>query len=63
MVTTLSKLVEMIERGSVPAWLRGEILAKKEDITKVLREGGSFTLVGPAGEKVNIRADKSAVAA
>jgi hypothetical protein len=63
MVTTLSKLVEMIERGTVPAWLRDEILAKKEEITKVLREGGSFTLVGPGGEKVNIRAEKSAVAA
>ena len=63
MVTTLSKLVEMIERGTVPAWLRDEILAKREEITTVLREGGSFTLVGPNGEKVNIRADKSAVAA
>ena len=63
MITTLSQLVEMIERGTVPAWLRDEILAKKEEITKVLREGGSFTLEGPSGEKVNIRADKSAVAA
>lgn len=63
MITTLSKLVEMIERGTVPLWLRDEILAKKEEIANVLRDGGSFTLVGPRGEKVNIRADKSAVAA
>jgi hypothetical protein len=63
MVTTLSKLVEMIERGTVPTWLRDEIIAKKAEIARILREGGSFTLVGPRGEKVNIRAEKSALAA
>jgi hypothetical protein len=63
MVTTLSKLVEMIERGTVPTWLRDEIIAKKSEIARVLREGGSFTLAGPNGEKVNIRAEKSALAA
>lgn len=63
MDTTLSKLVEMIERGAVPTWLRDEILAKKDDIAKVLRDGGSFTFVGPDGEKVNITAEKNAVAA
>jgi len=63
MVTTLSKLVEMIERGTVPDWWREQIIAKKEEIDQALREGGSFTLIGQNGEQVTIRAEKQTAAA
>jgi hypothetical protein len=63
MVTTLSQLVEMIERGTVPTWLRDEITAKRKEISNVVRDGGEVVLSGPKGERVNIRADKQAVAA
>jgi hypothetical protein len=58
MITTLSMLVAMIERGTIPAWLRADILAKRDEITKVVQDGGSFTLDGPAGEQVIITAEK-----
>jgi hypothetical protein len=63
MVTTLSKLVEMMERGAIPAWIRDEVTARREEIAKALHENGIYTLNGPNGERVDIRANKSAVAA
>jgi len=63
MVTTLSQLVDMIERGTIPAWLRDQVMAKREQILSVLRDGGEVVLTGPKGERVNIHADKQAVAA
>jgi len=56
MVTTLSDLIEMIERGTVPVWLRNEILAKSAEIETALRTGGSITLEGPDGEMIDINA-------
>lgn len=59
MVTTLSRLVEMIQTGAVPAWLREYVLEHKEDISNGLRQRGEFTIpAGPNGEQVNIRADR-----
>jgi hypothetical protein len=63
MVTTLSSLVDMIERGTVPAWLREEIVAKREQIANALRDGGEIELNGPNGDRVSIHAEKQAVAA
>jgi hypothetical protein len=63
MVTTLSQLVAMMEKGTVPSWLRGEITAKKEQIANALRQGGEVSLNGPNGERVNIRAEKQVAAA
>jgi hypothetical protein len=63
MVTTLSRLVEMMERGTIPAWLRDEITAKRAQIANALREGGEIALDGPNGERVSIRADKQVAAA
>ena len=63
MVTTLSKLVDMIERGSIPAWLRDSILENKHEITKALQVGSPYTLSGPDGEQIEIRAEKRAAAA
>jgi hypothetical protein len=63
MVTTLSQLVDMIERGTVPTWLRNEIMAKKEQITRALQTGGEVVLQGPNGERVNIRAERQAAIA
>ena len=50
MVTQLSKLAELIEKGSVPAWLVKAIEAHREE----LERGESLTLHGPNGEIVNI---------
>jgi hypothetical protein len=63
MVTTLSRLVDMIERGTVPAWLREEIVAKREQIANALRDGGEIELNGPNGDRVSIHAEKQEVAA
>jgi hypothetical protein len=63
MITTLSKLVEMTQGTAIPAWLRDEVLAKKDEIAKALREKGEYTLVSPNGEQVVIRAEKQTVAA
>lgn len=50
MVTQLSKLAALIEKGSVPAWLEKEIEAHREEIGR----GESVTLHGPNGEVVAI---------
>jgi hypothetical protein len=63
MVTTLSRLVEMMESGTIPVWLRDEITAKREQIANALRDGGEIALDGPNGERVSIRGDKQAAAA
>jgi len=62
MVSTLSQLVAMMERGTIPPWLRAEITAKKEAIANVLRKGGQFELNGPNGERVTIQAEQVAAA-
>lgn len=54
MVTQLSKLAELIERGSVPSWLVKELEAHKE----ALERGESVALHGPSGEIVTITPDK-----
>lgn len=63
MVTSLSKLVDQIEEGSVPAWLRQTVQEKKEEIVQQLRGSGSYTLTGPNGERVTITAKREAAAA
>jgi hypothetical protein len=51
MVTTLSDLIDMIERSTVPLWLRDQILAKSDVIDQAMRNGGSITLQGPMVRK------------
>lgn len=63
MVTTLSKLVDMIQGGAVPAWLRNQVLANKDQIASALREKGFYTLRGPNGETIEIRTQNQAAAA
>lgn len=63
MMTTLSELVEMTQGTAVPAWLRNEVMEKKDEIAKSLRETGSYTLNGPEGQQVIIHAERQAVAA
>jgi hypothetical protein len=63
MVTTLSKLVDMIQGGAVPAWLRNEVLEKRGTIAKALRENGVYVVSSPNGEQIEIRAEKRATAA
>jgi len=62
MVTTLSKIVEMIERGAIPAWVREQVFSNKEEIAQALRENGSYTLTGPNGEEIEIRVEKAVAA-
>jgi hypothetical protein len=63
MITSLSKLVDQIEEGSVPAWLRQAVQQKKEEIVQQLRANGSYILTGPNGERVTITAKREAAAA
>jgi hypothetical protein len=63
MVTTLSKLVELIQAGAVPAWLRAYVLENKDKIAEALREHGEYTITGPKGEQVNIRTERLAATA
>ena len=63
MVTTLSKLVDMIQSGAVPAWLREEVLAHRDQIADALRNTGIYTFKGPQGESIEIRAEKQSAAA
>jgi hypothetical protein len=44
----------MVTTLSVPVWLRNEISVKSAQIEKALRNGGSITLEGPDGEKIDI---------
>lgn len=62
MVTTLSRLVEMMERGTVPAWLDDQIRARKEQIAATLRNGGEIVLQGPNGERVKICVEEQVAA-
>lgn len=63
MVTTLSKLVDMIQSGAVPAWLRNEVFANRNQIAHALLEDGVYEFHGPSGEIVEIRTEKQAAAA
>lgn len=62
MVTKLSELVEMTQGTAVPEWLRTEVLQKKDEIAKSLRETGTYTVVGPEGQQVIIHAEKKTAA-
>jgi hypothetical protein len=53
MVTQLSKLAELIEKGSVPTWLLKELEAHKQE----LERSETVTLYGPNGEVVTIAAE------
>jgi hypothetical protein len=62
MVTSLSKLAELIQEGSVPAWLKEQVSSKREEIIIALQTTGSYTLTGPNGELVEIRRAVAAAA-
>ena len=63
MVTTLSKLVDMIQSGAaVPAWFRNQVTANREQITNALLEDGIYVFHGPSGETIEIRAERQVAA-
>jgi len=62
MVTSLSKLAELIQEGSVPGWLKEQVASKREEIITGLQKTGSYTLTGPNGELVEIRRAVAAAA-
>jgi hypothetical protein len=62
LVTSLSKLVDMIQSEAVPSWLRDEVVAHRDEIAKALEETGVYELNGPGGLRIEIRADKAAAA-
>jgi hypothetical protein len=64
MLTTLSELVELIQAGAVPAWLRAYVLEHKDEIGIGLRERGEYTIPpGPNGEQVTIHGERRVAAA
>jgi hypothetical protein len=62
-VTTLSQLVNMIQEGAIPAWVRDYVVAHRDEIATELRTTGIYTLRGPNGIEVVVRAEKQAAAA
>jgi hypothetical protein len=63
MVTSLSKLAALIQDGSVPAWLREAVTAKREEIVGALAHNQEYTLTGPNGEEIIIKRAVEAAAA
>lgn len=63
MVTSLSKLAALIQDGSVPAWLRETVTAKRAEILSALEQNQPYTLTGPHGEAVIIQRAAEAAAA
>lgn len=63
MVTTLSKLVDMIQSGAVPVWLRNEVVANRDQIASALQANGVYVLHGPNGESIEISTEKQVAAA
>jgi len=62
MVTSFSNLVEMMQRGAVPAWLREYVTSNREQIARALSDKGVFEFTAPDGEQITIRAEKAAAA-
>jgi len=62
MVTSFSNLVEMMQRGAVPAWLREYVTSNREQIALALLTKGVFEINAPDGEQITIRAEKAAAA-
>lgn len=62
METTFSNLVDMMQKGAVPAWLREHVNSKRDEITRTLRQAGVYTFNAPDGEQITIRAEKQTAA-
>jgi hypothetical protein len=62
MVTSLSNLVEMIQGGVIPAWLREYFVEHRDEIVKALRAEGEYTFNSPEGEQITIKAEKAVAA-
>ena len=62
MVTTFSDLMEMIQGGTIPAWLREQVLNNRAEIIDSLQKTHRYTLKGPNGEQIEITAAKSVAA-
>jgi hypothetical protein len=62
MVTSLSNLVEMIQGGVIPAWLRDYFVEHRDEIVIALRETGKYTFKSPEGEQITIQAEKAVAA-
>jgi hypothetical protein len=62
MITSFSSLVEMVQRGAVPNWLREYVNSNREQIATALRDSGVFEFTAPDGERITIKTDKAAAA-
>jgi hypothetical protein len=62
MITSFSRLVEMIQQGDVPAWLREYVESNRDLIASALREKGVFEFSSPNGEPIIIKVEKAAAA-
>lgn len=62
MITSFSRLVEMMQQGAVPAWLREYVNSNRDLIATALREKGVYEFSAPNGEQITIKAEKAAAA-
>lgn len=54
MVSQLSKLAELLEKGAVPSWVLKQLETHRDELVK----GQQVTLYGPNGEVVTITPDE-----
>jgi hypothetical protein len=54
MVNKLSTLAGFLEDQSIPLWVKDALREKRDVILQTLQSGQSYTLEGPAGEKITI---------
>ncbi len=60
MVTTFTDLAELVQSGTIPAWLREQVLSKRAEIIEALQKNHRYTLQGPNGEQIEIIAEQVA---
>jgi hypothetical protein len=54
MVNNLSSLAQFLEDESLPLWLKQQIQARHQQISRAFEDGEPITLQGPNGESVTI---------
>ncbi|HYU47222.1 MAG TPA: hypothetical protein VEK84_13715 [Terriglobales bacterium] len=56
MVSRLGELADFINEDLLPLWLRDQLIARRDEILKQLKENGqgTFTFEGPNGQEISL---------
>lgn len=52
---TFSSIIERVQAGAIPAWLRDHVIQHRDEIRKALLEGHPYTFTSPTGEGITIQ--------